>query len=49
MMVDRVLYTQLCFTTFEDGNLRNAYIPSNVKVDPMNNIDSSRPGLGNPI
>jgi hypothetical protein len=48
-MADHVLYTQLCFTTFEDGSLRNGCITSNVNVDSIGRIDPGSAGLGNPI
>jgi hypothetical protein len=47
--VDRVLYTQLCFTTFEDGIVRNGYITSMVIVDEKGDIDSRNTDLENPI
>jgi hypothetical protein len=42
-------YRQLCFTSFQDGVVRNGYIIWNVKVDEKGNIDSSNPDLENPI
>jgi hypothetical protein len=32
-MTARMIYTQLCYTVFEDGNLCNGYITTNVNVD----------------
>jgi hypothetical protein len=40
---------QLCFTSFQDGVVRNGDIIWNVKVDEKSNIDSSNPDLENPI
>jgi hypothetical protein len=43
------MYTQLCYTKFEDGNSCNGYITSNVNVDVDGRIDPSSPGLDHPI
>jgi len=43
------MYTQACFLRFDDGELRNGYISSNVDVDEGGTIDPKSPGLDHPI
>jgi hypothetical protein len=43
------MLTQLCYTTFIDGILRNGYISCKANIDAEGRTDPTSPGLDHPI